>query len=340
MKYVVRSLDGREYGPFTSDQLRDLRAGQRLGPGDFIRRENGRTWSPFEKIPGLGDLGDAADLTRNDAPLAGPSALPDQDVFPATPDLDDVATPPADLQRDPLRTNAVDAADEMDEMDEMDDSPVAITISSTSQIELDIARASASADMLVQHGVLVNRLPGETDVFTLKQSFLDVARHSMLAALLGRRGVLVCTSRRIAVVLPSVSSRTIRIAYPGQSRSIGLERRTSLVRLIFGVMLFLNAIVTFLGSSLLGGLAAVVDGAAGVGIAEASGALGWGIAALFAAGGAFLLITSTAKALVIDAGDPVVFPCSRATAWHLGRIDDAHHMSLEATAGQSTIIAE
>jgi hypothetical protein len=102
----------------------------------------------------------------------------------------------------------------------------------------------------------------------------------------------------------------------------------------------LNAIVTFLGSSLLGGLAAVVDGAAGVGIAEASGALGWGIAALFAAGGAFLLITSTAKALVIDAGDPVVFPCSRATAWHLGRIDDAHHMSLEATAGQSTIIAE
>lgn len=346
MKYVVRSLDGREYGPFTSDQLRDLRAGQRLGPGDFIRRENGRTWSPFEKIPGLGDLGDAADLTRNDAPLAGPSALPDQDVFPATPDLDDVATPPADLQRDPLRTNAVDPMDAMDAMnavdavDEMEDSPVAITISSTSQIELDIARASASADMLVQHGVLVNRLPGETDVFTLKQSFLDVARHSMLAALLGRRGVLVCTSRRIAVVLPSVSSRTIRIAYPGQSRSIGLERRTSLVRLIFGVMLFLNAIVTFLGSSLLGGLAAVVDGAAGVGIAEASGALGWGIAALFAAGGAFLLITSTAKALVIDAGDPVVFPCSRATAWHLGRIDDAHHMSLEATAGQSTIIAE
>ena len=337
MKYVVRSLDGREYGPFTSDQLQDLRAGQRLGPGDFIRRENGRTWSPFEKIAGLGDLSEAADLPRNDAPLAGPSALPDQDVFPATPDLEDVATLPADLQRDPLRTDAVDP---MDERDVMDDSPVTITRSSTSEIELDIARASASADMLVQHGVLVNRLPGETDVFTLKQSFLDVARHSILAALLGRRGVLVCTSRRIAVVLPSVSSRTIRIAYPGRSRSIGLERRTSLVRLIFGVMLFLNAIVTFLGSSLLGGLAAVVDGAAGVGIAEASGALGWGIAALFAAGGAFLLVTSTAKALVIDAGDPVVFPCSRATAWHLGRIDDAHHMSLEATAGQSTIIAE
>lgn len=337
MKYVVRSLDGREYGPFTSDQLQDLRAGQRLGPGDFIRRENGRTWSPFEKIAGLGDLSEAADLPRNDAPLAGPSALPDQDVFPATPDLEDVATLPADLQRDPLRTDAVDP---MDERDVMDDSPVTITRSSTSEIELDIARASASADMLVQHGVLVNRLPGETDVFTLKQSFLDVARNSVLAALLGRRGVLVCTSRRIAVVLPSVSSRTIRIAYPGQSRSIGLERRTSLVRLIFGVMLFLNAIVTFLGSSLLGGLAAVVDGAAGVGIAEASGALGWGIAALFAAGGGFLLLTSTAKALVIDAGDPVVFPCSRATAWHLGRIDDAHHMSLEATAGQSTIIAE
>lgn len=332
MKYIVRSLDGREYGPFTSDQLRTLRAEERLGPGDFVRRETGKTWSPFEKIPGLGNAGDAAAEFRPDAPEAGPAGPPNRGQEPKTPAesdlIDDPFHSPADLQIDETGTETPKEA------------PVPLKRPSTSPIELDIARASASADTLVQHGILVNRLPGETDVFTLQQSFLDVARHSIFAAVLGRRGALVCTSRRIAVVLPSVSSRTIRIAYPGQSRSIGLERRTSLVRLIFGVMLCLNAFVTFLGSSLLGGLAALVDGAAGVGIAEASGALGWGIAALFAAGGIFLLVTSTAKALVIDAGDPVVFPCSRATAWHLGRIDDAHHMSLEATAGQSTMIAE
>ena len=76
MKYIVRSLDGREYGPFTSAQLRELKDSERLGPGDFIRRETGKTWSPFEKIPGLGDVdGDEAQI-RDDAPDAGPSSIP------------------------------------------------------------------------------------------------------------------------------------------------------------------------------------------------------------------------------------------------------------------------
>ena len=328
MKYIVRSLDGREYGPFTSEQLRTLRAEERLGPGDFVRRETGKTWSPFEKIPGLGSAGDAAAEFRADAPEAGPAGPPNRGQKlenPAESNIDDPFDSPADLPIDEVETETSEEA------------PVPLKSPSTSPIELDIARVSASADTLVQHGILVSRLPDETDIFTLHQSFLDVARHSILAAFLGRRGVLVCTSRRVAVVLPSVSTKTIRIAYPGQSRSIGLERRTSLVRLIFGLMLILNAFVSFLGSSLIGGLAAAVDAAGGLGIAEATGALGLSIAALFAIAGAFLLITSTAKALVIDAGDPVVFPCGRATAWHLGRIDEAHHASVEATAGQSSI---
>ncbi|MEE2894982.1 MAG: DUF4339 domain-containing protein, partial [Planctomycetota bacterium] len=55
MKYIVRSVDGDEYGPFTSEELRDLVREDRLGPGDYVRRESGQTWSPFEKIAGLGD---------------------------------------------------------------------------------------------------------------------------------------------------------------------------------------------------------------------------------------------------------------------------------------------
>jgi hypothetical protein len=313
MKYIVRSLDGREYGPFTSDQLQELKDAQRLGPGDFIRRETGKTWSPFEKIPGLGDVEGGDATIRDDPPDAGPSGRPvpgestDEPVLAAT-----------DPLVDDLRT------------DEPETPPVPTTGPSTSQIELDIARASASADLLVQHGVLVSRLPGETDVFELQQSFLDVAKQSLLAALLGRRGVLVCTSRRVAIVLPSVSSKTIRIAYPGMSRSIGIERRTSLIRLIFGLMLFLNAVISFLGSSLLGGITSALDQAAGLGITQTTDILGLGIAGLFAAAGAFLIITSNAKALVIEAGEPIIFPCSRASAWHLGRLDDAHHICVDA----------
>lgn len=320
MKYIVRSLDGREYGPFTSAQLRELKDSERLGPGDFIRRETGKTWSPFEKIPGLGDVdGDEAQI-RDDAPDAGPSSIP---VAVAEEPTDDPTITPMDVPSDDQ---------DLDEPDSHHS--VTATGLSTSQIELDIARASASADLLVQHGVLVNRLPGETDVFALQQSFLDVARSSLLSAFLGRRGVLVCTSRRVAVVLPSLSSKTIRIAYPGMSRSIGIERRTSLIRLIFGLMLFLNAVISFLGSSLLGGITSAIDAASGLGVTQTTGALGLGIAGLFAAGGAFLIITSNAKALVIEAGEPIIFPCSRATAWHLGRLDDAHHLSADAMQGR------
>ncbi len=313
MKYIVRSLDGREYGPFTNDQLQELKDAQRLGPGDFIRRETGKTWSPFEKIPGLGDVEGGDATIRDDPPDAGPSGRP----------------VPGESPDEPVSTTMYHLTDHQ-ETDVPETPPVSATGPLTSQIELDIARASVSADLLVQHGVLVNRLPGETDVFELQQSFLDVAKQSLFAALLGRRGVLVCTSRRVAIVLPSVSSKTIRIAYPGMSRSIGIERRTSLIRLIFGLMLFLNAVISFLGSSLLGGITSALDQAAGLGITQTTDILGLGIAGLFAAAGAFLIITSNVKALVIEAGEPIIFPCSRASAWHLGRLDDAHHMSVDA----------
>ena len=43
MKYIVRSVDGDEYGPFSREELQNLVSEERLGPGDFIRREAGRT---------------------------------------------------------------------------------------------------------------------------------------------------------------------------------------------------------------------------------------------------------------------------------------------------------
>ena len=60
MRYIVRSVDGDEYGPFSRRELLDLVRDRRLGPGDFVRRETGRTWSPFERIAGLADTEPAA----------------------------------------------------------------------------------------------------------------------------------------------------------------------------------------------------------------------------------------------------------------------------------------
>ena len=61
---MVRNQEGSEFGPFTSDQLHELVRLNRLGPGDFVRRESGRTWSPFEKISGLGGSGGGEEISE------------------------------------------------------------------------------------------------------------------------------------------------------------------------------------------------------------------------------------------------------------------------------------
>lgn len=311
MKYIVRSVDGREYGPFGSDELRELADQRRLGPGDFVRRETGRTWSPFERIPGLGDRSPSA---RSETPTPGPGLAPDPDE-----PLEIEASDP-----DPVPAVAAREAD-----DESDASmPPAVDRTTGSGHELDLARASANADALVEHGLLVDRLPGELDVFTLHQSFLDMSRNSMLAALLGRRGVLVCTNRRIAAVLPDLMTQSARIAYPERISSIGVERRTSPLRLVFGAILLLNAILTVVGAGLLGSVTAALDAAAGTSIAATSAGASVAVAAIFGLAGVLLLLTSTSRALVVDGGESITFPCGRVTAWHLGRLDEARNAAV------------
>jgi len=183
-------------------------------------------------------------------------------------------------------------------------------------------------DALVENGVLVDRLPGESDVFTLNQSFLDMTRNSLLAAVLGRRGVLVCTNRRIAAVLPDLMTQSARIAYPERVRSIGIERRTSPLRLVFGAILLLNAVFTVVGAGLLGTVTTALDAAAGTSIAAASTGASVVVAAIFGLAGVLLLLTSTSRALVVDGGESISFPCGRVTAWHLGRLDEARNAAV------------
>lgn len=315
MKYIVRSVDGREYGPFGSDELRELADQRRLGPGDFIRRETGRTWSPFERIPGLGDRSDVA---RREAPIPGPGISTDPD------DALELETP--DSTSMPDREDHGADADHQTRDDPPE--PTAFDRPTSSGHEIDLARASANADALVEHGVLVERLPGERDVFTLNQSFLDMSRNSMLAAILGRRGVLICTNRRIAAVLPDLMTQSTRIAYPERIGSIGVERRTSPLRLVFGAILLLNAILTVVGAGLLGTMTTALDAAVGTSIAATSTGASIAIAAVFGLAGVLLLLTSTSRALVVDGGAAISFPCGRVTAWHLGRLDEARNAAV------------
>ena len=311
MKYIVRSVDGREYGPFASDELRELADQRRLGPGDFVRRETGRTWSPFERIPGLGDR---PEISRTDASFPGPDASTGGEEGLEVEMADFKPTP------DPVDHQADGESDQPT-------SPIFDRTTSSGH-ELDLARASANADALVENGVLVERLPGEIDVFTLTQSFLDMSRNSILAAMLGRRGVLICTNRRIATVLPDLMTQSARIAYPERIRSIGVERRTSPIRLLFGGILLLNALFTLLGASLLGTVTTALDAAAGTSLAATSTGASIVIAALFGLAGILLLLTSTSRALVVDGGESIAFPCGRVTAWHVGRLDEARNAAV------------
>jgi len=311
MKYIVRSVDGREYGPFGSDELRELADQSRLGPGDFVRRETGRTWSPFERIPGLGDR---PPTPRTDAPSPGPGLPSGAENAPELEITEFESTP------EPL--------EEAEDAEPDDLVSTVFERTSGSGHELDLARASANANALVENGVLVVRLPGESDVFTLNQSFLDMTRNSLLAAVLGRRGALICTNRRIATVLPDLMTQSTRIAYPERIRSIGVERRTSPLRLVFGAILLLNAILTVVGAGLLGTVTTALDAAAGTSIAAASTGASVAIAAIFGLAGVLLLLTSTSRALVVDGGESISFPCGRVTAWHLGRLDEARNAAI------------
>ena len=311
MKYIVRSVDGREYGPFASDELRELADQRRLGPGDFVRRETGRTWSPFERIPGLGDR---PPTPRTDAPSPGTG------VPGGVADVPEAEITEFESSSTPLDQEAGAEPD--------DSVSTVFERTSGSGHELDLARASANVDALVENGVLVDRLPGESDVFTLNQSFLDMTRNSLLAAVLGRRGVLVCTNRRIAAVLPDLMTQSARIAYPERVRSIGIERRTSPLRLVFGAILLLNAVFTVVGAGLLGTVTTALDAAAGTSIAAASTGASIVVAAIFGLAGVLLLLTSTSRALVVDGGESIAFPCGRVTAWHLGRLDEARNAAV------------
>jgi len=92
---------------------------------------------------------------------------------------------------------------------------------------------------LALRGFNVRKLDGEEVESVEPQSFLDAFRLSMLAAIIGRRGVLVLTNRRVFVTNATISTRALQSAYLDRIDRIGFGSRTTLWKLLLGIMLAL-----------------------------------------------------------------------------------------------------
>ena len=346
MRYIVRSVDGAEYGPFTREELQQLVRERRLGLGDFVRREEGRTWSPFERIAGLSDLaGDRDDETgpittgpadrarpARDAPVM-PTGRPRLDPTPERlddgPDISTPGSPPGstpginfDLTHDledaiPIvldgPADSSDAA--MPIADASMSTPPTMPNADRPRIQVDPAR---SENPFVAGGLPIDLVENESIQFVLVQSFTDAMRSSLIGAVLGHRARLVCTDRRVAVLSPGFGRTSMTVAWLDRADRAGVELRTSTFRLVIGVLLVLYAAYMLL-ASLAGGAAISALGIGG----DVGGLLAFG-GAVIAIGAGLLgvLLVLTARARAVTVGDDVEFPCAAAGPWHLARIDE------------------
>lgn len=220
---MVRNQEGSEFGPFTSDQLHELVRLDRLGPGDFVRRENGRTWSPFEKISGLGGSRGGEEISEEVAeeieePVREPAA-----PIPPSP----IASPVA-----PESMGSFSRGDTPPLMEEARNNPFHAI------------------------GVLIDLLPGEELLFVLRQTFLDSLRSSILATVLGRRGTMVCTNRRVVVAIPTLTSTSVQMAYLDRVGLIARTSKTQIWRILLGLMLMFWGASMFFPAMFLGGMGA------------------------------------------------------------------------------------
>ncbi len=308
MKYIVRSVDGDEYGPFSREELQMLVREERLGPGDFIRRETGRTWSPFDKIAGLGRTSGTeleeepipADGISPTRPIVGaeigsggdsggtPEEVPEpEEIVPIEP-----ATEPAETTTPPFNPVAID---------DSDPSP------------------------FIALGLPMTMDAGEQTCCVVVQSFRDALRESLFNALLGHRGTLVCTNRRIVVVRPSAIRSSMHVAWMDSVNMASIESRRSVPRTIAAIV-FLMYAVSSLAGGIVSGLAADFAIASGVGgsLFSMASIAGVGIASFAALIGLLALLTCRRRAMVVStSGAELVFGCAALGPWHLAQIDAA-----------------
>ena len=346
MKYIVRSVDGDEYGPFSREDLQNLVREERLGPGDFIRRETGKTWSPFEKIPGLGEN---FELTTKEPPTATLETAPTvqtaatvrttptrptvgaEVVGNGKPKLEsDVHSIPTDV----LPTVTGDSKSEDDSKSEK-----VVAFEAEDRTTDDILTSAADPNTFLSLGLPITLGPEEDVHFTAAQSFIDAFRESALNAILGHRGTMVCTSRRIVVVRPSMIRASMQIAWMESTSMVGIETRRNLFRMVVGVVLLFYAAVSMLGAAMIGGAANSIGGGLGLdSFLNVAGTAGLIIASAIGLLGVLAIITASRRAMVVSSsGSEVVFGCMALGPWHLAQIDAARLSSPIASPGGDRI---
>lgn len=198
--------------------------------------------------------------------------------------------------------------------------PTSIPDVSTPNRELPSVDPVPSTNPFVAAGIPIDLDADEEIQFVIVQSFADASRGSMIGALLGHRGRMICTDRRAATVFPGLGRSSMTLVWLDRAASAGIVSRTSLLRLVAGIILLLYAIYA--------GVAAVAGGAT-LNAAFGGGGTPLLIAGLVLAALALLLaivmlVGSRRRTIVIGtSGEGIAFPCAAAGPWHLARIDEA-----------------
>lgn len=314
MKYIVRSVDGDEYGPFSREELRNLVREDRLGPGDFIRREVGKTWSPFEKIAGLGD--DLGIVTKESS----------VEMHPTTPTRPTVG---AEVVGNGTSTaRPVQPAPEVEETSLVEDDPAPeMPLDSRPQIttEVEPLAMPGEPNPFLAHGLPISMGTDEEVHFVAAQSFIDAFRDSMFNAILGHRAIMICTSRRIAVVRPSSLRPSMEIAWIESIGSVAIQSRRNLFRMVIGILLLLYAISSLLGG-VIGAFASSMAGGAGFdgSLLALTSSAGLVIASVVGPLGLLAFLTARQRAMVVGSnGTEIVYACRALGPWHLAQVDAA-----------------
>ena len=109
---------------------------------------------------------------------------------------------------------------------------------------------------------------------------------------------------------------SMAITWLSSAGGVSLETRRRFIRMLFGIILVFYALALFLSGPMTTTLLGTFDVIDGITFVAGS---------LFGLLGLLLLITSSARSLVVTAnGLELIFGCSRIGPWHLAQVDAAH----------------
>ena len=321
MRYIVRSVDGDEYGPFDRKELQRLVGEQRLGPGDFIRRESGRTWSPFEKIAGLAEESSESTAGSVNVPIR-PRVDPRPEILGLEPEPDPPVTASPRFPRTRIDAE-IDRSETADDSNDIIESTPS-TFGEASERVDDGTGDEPQPNPFTRLSLPIRLEEGEQVRFVIIQSFLDALRESPFNAILGHRGTLICTDARVVVARPSLMRPSMAIVWLSSAGSASLETRRRLIRLLLGLLFLFNAFSTLVSGPITSAAFKMLPGASGD-VGSIMSGLTLSIGAVFAVFGLLMIATASARSMVVTAtGAEVVFGCARIGPWHLSQIDAGH----------------